>query len=245
MGTPPKPPRADTPVRRSLFRSLALIVSLVSAKVVLSLASVKVVVASQEELFGWPLIGFCALAGGISVWLGPRVGLPGLWDAGISTRKRLLLPALVGVGLGAVNLIVQVFTGGVKALAAAANVPTINVEFPASLLFYSSGAIILETVYRLILIAVPLWLIANVVLRKRGHTPVFWALALLVSALEPLEQMRILTGHVELMVVWGAATYGMNVLEAHLLRAYGFLAPLVCRQAYYLVWHVAGGALGF
>jgi hypothetical protein len=239
------PLRTETPVRRSLFIYLALMVYLVLVKVVVSLASVKVIVASQAELFSWPLIGFVALAGGISVWLGPRVGLPGLWDASISTRKRFLLPVLVGLGLGVVNLTLQAFTGLVQVLTAAANVSSINVAFPASLLFYSGGAIILEALYRLILITLPLWLIANVILRKRGHSQVFWVLALLTSALEPAEQMSFLAGHLGLMLVMGGVAYVMNVFEAHLLRRYGFLAPLVFRLAYYLVWHVVGGAIGF
>lgn len=245
MSTLPNPLSAEIPVRRSLLIYLALMVYLVLVKVVLRLASVKVIVASQEELFSWPLIGVLTLAGGISVWLGPRTGLHGLWDASISTRKRLLLPALVGLGLGVVNLTLQAFTGSAQVLAAAANVSSINVVFPASLLFYSGGAIILETLYRLVLITLPLWLIANVILRKRGQTQVFWILALLTSALEPAEQMTFLAGHLELMLISGVAIYGMNVFEAHLLRRYGFLAPLVFRLALYFVWHIVGGAIGF
>jgi hypothetical protein len=245
MSTPPKPLSAETPLRRSLLIYLVLMVYLILVKIVLSLASVKVIAASQEELFRWPLIGVLVLAGGISVWLGPRMGLPGLWDASISTRKRLLLPAVVGLGLGAVNLALQAFTGYVHVLAAAAHVSSINVAFPASLLFYSAGAIILEAIYRLILITLPLWLIANVILRKRGQTQVFWVLALLTSALEPAAQMTFLAGHLELMLVAGVALYGMNVFEADLLRRYGFLAPLVFRVALYVVWHIVGGAIGF
>jgi hypothetical protein len=173
------------------------------------------------------------------------MGLPGLWDASISTRKRLLLPALVGLGLGIVNLTLQAFTGSAQVMAGAAHVSSINVAFPASLLFYSGGAIILEALYRLVLITLPLWLIANLILRKRGQTQVFWVLALLTSALEPAEQMSFLAGHLELMLVSGIAIYGMNVFEFHLLRRYGFLAPLVFRLALYLVWHIVGGAIGF
>jgi hypothetical protein len=239
------PPRAETPVPRSLFIYLALMVYLVLVKVVVSLASVKVIVASQAELFSWPLIGFLALGGGISVWLGPRVGLPGLWDASISTRKRFLVPILVGLGLGVVNLTLHALTGLAQVLAAAANVSSINVAFPASLLLYSGGAIILEALYRLILITLPLWLIANLILRKRGHAQVFWVLALLTAALEPAEQMTLLAGHLGLMLVMGGVTYVVNVFAAHLLRQCGFLAPLVFRFAYYFVWHVVGGAMGF
>jgi len=244
MSTPPEPRGVETPVRRSLSIYLALMVYLVLVKIVLGLASVKGVMASQEELFGWPLIGFLALAGGISVWLGARTGLPALWDASIPARRRLLFPALVGLGLGAEQQAVQSVTGFVQVVAAAANVSAINVPFPASLLFYSGGAIILEALYRLILITLPFWLVANLILRKRGQARVFWVVALLASALEPATQMSFVGGHVALMLVVGGATYAINVFEAHLLRRCGFLAPLALRLAYYSVWHIVGSAIG-
>jgi hypothetical protein len=245
MSTLPGSLRVETSARRSLLIYLALMVYLVLVKVVLGLASVKGVVAAQDQRFRWPLIGVVAVAGGVSVWLGPRVGLPGLWEPSISTRKRLLLPALVGLGLGVSNLTLQAFTGFVQIMAAAANVSSINVAFPASLWFYSGGAILVETLYRLIPITLPLWLISNVILRKRGQTQVFWVLALLTSALEPAEQISFLAGHPALMLVAGGATYGMNVFEAHLWRRYGFLAPLGLRLAEYFVWHVVGSVIGF
>lgn len=244
MSTRSDRPAAEVPARRSLLVYQALISYLFVVKVVLSLASVEGIAASQDALFSWPLLGVLALAGGISVWLEPRTGLAGFWDPGISTRKRLLLPALVGLGFGAIMLAVQARSGFVQTVAAAAKVSSINVEFPASLLFYSAGAIILESLYRLILITLPLWLISNVILRKRGRNPVFWILALVTSALEPAGQVGFLAGHLDLIVVIGGLTFGVNVFEAHLFRRYGFLAPLAFRLAYYAVWHVVGGALG-
>jgi hypothetical protein len=216
---------------------------LVLVKVVLSVTSVKGVVASQDELFSWQLIGFLTLVGGISVWLGPRVGLPNFWDVDISIRKRLLLSTLVGLGAGAVSLAIQL-GGSARIMAEAAHTSSINVAFPGSLVIYSGGAIILEALYRLILITLPLWLVANVILRKRGQTPVFWVLALLTSALEPLEQMSVLDGHLELIVISGVTTYGINVFEFYLLRRSGWLAPLVFRLALYSVSHIVGSVLG-
>lgn len=227
-----------------MFIYLALMVYLVLVKVVLSLASVKGVVAAQDNIFSWPMIGVLALAGGVSVWLGPRVGLPALWDPNISARRRLLLPALVGLGLGTVTLALQAITGFVQIVAAAANVSSINVAFPRSVLFYSAGAIILEAFYRLVPITLLLWLIANVILRKRGQTPVFWVLALLTSVLEPAAQIPLLAGHLELMLVAGALTFGMNVYQAYLLRRCGFLAPLALRLGHYVVWHIVGSTIG-
>jgi hypothetical protein len=245
MSAPSKSLRAETSARWSLVLYLSLMVYLVWVKVVLELASVEVSVPSQATAFSWPMIGFLALAGGCSVWLGPRTGLPDLWDASISPRKRLLLPAVVGLGLGVVNLTVQAFTGYVQIMTEAANVPSINVPFPESIVFYSGGAIVVESLFRLILITLPLWLIANVILRKRGQAPVFWVLALLTSALEPAGQLGLVAGHLDLMLVMGVAMYGVNIFQAHLFWRLGFLAPLVFRLAYYLVWHIVGSVIGF
>ena len=239
------PPSAVLRQRTSLAIYLALMVYLVLAKIVMELGAVKAVLPSQAAAFSWPVIGFVALAGGISVWLGPLAGLPELWDPRRSARQWLLLPALVGLGLGAVNLIAQGFTGYVQMLAEAANGAVINVPFPWSIVFYSGGAIIVEAFYRLIAITLPLWLIGSVILRKRGHAIVFWCVAALTSLLEPVGQMSIVSGHPELMVIQGTATYGMNVFEALLFWRYGFLAPLVFRLAFYLVWHGLGSAMGY
>jgi len=244
MSTPPKP-LAETSVRRSLAIFLALVAYLILVKTIMNLASVKGIAATQDEAFGWPVIGVVALAGGISVWLGPRVGLPGLWDSDIPTRKRLLLPAVAGLGMGVVTLTLQAFTDFAQIVAAAANVSSINVPFPGSLLFYSGGAIILESVHRLILITLPLWLTANVVLRKRRQIQVFWVLAVLTSAIEPAEQVTFLAGHPGLMLLSGVSTFGINLFEAYVLRRYGFLAPLAFRLAHYAVWHIIGGLIGY
>jgi hypothetical protein len=107
---------AETAGHRSLLIYLGLMGYLVLAKVALGLVTVEFIAASQAEILGWPVIGFIALAGSISVWLWLRMGLPGLWDASVSTRKRWLLPALVGLGLGAANLTLQAFRNGTLAI---------------------------------------------------------------------------------------------------------------------------------
>jgi hypothetical protein len=236
--------RAGTSTRTSLLILLALMACLVLVRFTLELASVDVVVSSQATLFSLPTIGFLAVAGGLCVWLGPRAGLPDLWEPSRSPRKWLLLPAAVGLGLGAVALALHGLIGTARIMAEAANVPTINVPFPESILFYTAGAIIVETLYRLILITVPLWLIGTVILRGRGQATVFWIVALLTSVVEPIGQMSLVAGHPEVMLALGVGMYGMNVFEALLFWRYGFLAPLVFRVAYYLVWHGVASAIG-
>jgi len=245
MTTTVKSLRAEKSTRLSLAIYLALMGYLVLVKVVLELGSVEVIVPAQTALFSWPMIGFLALAGGCAVWLAPRTGLPDLWDPSIPPRKWLLLPAAVGLGLGVLSLVFAAFSGSAQIMAEAANVPSISVPFPESIVFYSGGAIVVEALYRLIPITLTLWLIANVIMRKRGQTTVFWILAVLTSAVEPAGLVGFLAGHPEVILVMVVATFGMNIFEAYLFWRYGLLAPLAFRLAFYLVWHVVGGVIGF
>lgn len=245
MATMVKSLRAEKSTRVSLAIYLALMVYLVLVKVVLELGSVEVIVPAQATFFSWPMIGFLALAGGCAVWLAPRTGLPELWDPSIPPRKRLLLPAVVGLGVGVINLVFAAFSGSAQIMAEAANVSSISVPFPESIVFYSGGAIVVETLYRLIPITLPLWLIANVIMRGRGQTTVFWVLAVVTSTIEPTGLVGFFAGHPELILVMVVAAFGVNIFEAYLFWRYGLLAPLAFRLGYYLVWHVVGGLIGF
>lgn len=238
---------AETSARRSLAIYLALIACLVAVKVIVDLASVEVITPGQATGFSWPMIGFLALAGGCSAWLVPRTGLPGVGDARVSPRRWLLLPAAVGLGLGAVNLAVQAVTGYVRLNPEnSGNAgPSINVPFPESLAFYSGGAIVVESLFRLIPITLLLWLVGNVILRGRAQTPVFWVVAALASVIEPATTVGLFAGSPGLILVVGVGLYGVNLLEALLFRRYGFLAPLTFRLTFYLVWHGVGSAIGF
>lgn len=231
------------PLRTSLVIYLALMAYLAAVKVVIDLTSTDVVTPLQAAVFNWPVIGLLTLAGTGAVWLGPRARIPYLWDPSAPSRKWLLLAVVAGLAVGGFNLAVDAFADHARLLAEALNVPTINVPFPHSLLFYSAGAIVIESLYRLILITVPLWLIATVILRKRGYTPVFWVLAVFTSLFEPADVVTLLSGHFELMLFMAIAAFATNMFEAYLFWRHGLLAPLVFRVAFYFVWHVIGGGV--
>lgn len=235
----------SAPTRRSLAIFLALMAYLVVVKVVLDLIAVQEVLPGQATAFSWPAIGVLTLLGACSVWLAPRAGLPELWDPNRSPRKWLLFPVIVGLGVGGLNLAHAALSGSPKIMAEAANAPAINVPFPESILFYSGGAIVVETLYRLILITLPLWLIATVILRDRGRVAVFWVLAVLTSLIEPFDFVTLLAGHPDLIAVMVVGGFGINLFEAWLFWRHGFLAPLTFRLAYYLVWHIVGSTIGY
>jgi len=96
-----------------------------------------------------------------------------------------------------------------------------------------------EAFYRLVPIPLLLWLISNVVLKKRAQSQVFWILALLTSLIEPLTQdLDLGQFGMLLMASVFLLDYGLNLTQAALFRKYGFLAAIIMRVAYYVVWHI-------
>src|ERR671936_2808966 len=54
----------------------------------------------RSVLFSWPVIVIVGLAGLVGIWFSHRTGFPAAWDARISNRQRLLIPAGIGIGFG-------------------------------------------------------------------------------------------------------------------------------------------------
>ena len=158
------------------------------------------------------------------------------------------MPLTLGVALGAIAIVTDLATGWTKLVAEKMHLPTIHIRFPASALIYTGGAIIVEVIYRLLLVPLLLWLISSVILRGRDEERVFWVLAVLTSFLEPLSQdlREIITGPSRF--AFGcvfAEDYALNLGQAGLFRRYGFLSSiLLLRVFFYLIWHVLWGFLG-
>lgn len=220
----------------SLVTYLALIGGLALARVGLAVWPPKFTNATQATYFGWSAIAILGVLGLAGIWLSLKTGFPEAWAAGISNRQRLLIPALMGAGLGVFAIVQDMLS----------REPNFPIALPASLFVFSGGAVIIEIVYRWLPLPLALWLISSVLLRGRRQDEVFWVLAVLLSMLEPLAQyLALRQAGVAILPVTVAVleAYLGDVWEAYLFRRYGFLAPLALRLAYYLVWHVAGGAL--
>jgi hypothetical protein len=195
---------------------------------------------------GWLVHTLFTLAGLAAIWCMHRTGFPAAWDARIPVARRLLRPALAGVGLGLLAIAIELVTGATKILEAQLGQP-FTVAFPGSLLVYSAGSIVWEAVFLLVPVPLLLWLISNVALRGRGQAPAFWALAALSAAAEPLMQGGMLLGASGGALGPGVAAayvihaYAFNFAAAVSFRRYGLLAAVLVRLAYYLVWHVGYG----
>ena len=194
---------------------------------------------AQASLLGWVPLGIFSGLGLIGVWLSQQTGFPSALDAQVSLRQRLLIPLLIGVGFGLPQVVLDLLTGFTKLIAARHGVTQQYTDFPSMLLIFTAAPIIVEVVYRLFLVPLLLWLISNVLLKKRAQAPIFWMLAVVTSALEPVSQvpdLQVLPA--ALAVVLAVEYFTINLTQAYFFRKQGFLAAILVRVGFYLVWHV-------
>jgi hypothetical protein len=217
---------------------------------------------SQKATFEWSFICILAISGIIGLVLALWTGFPEMWDRHVSTKQRFIIPVLLGVAFGLIEIQADRMTGECRLVVEKLHLQRFHMEFPASLLVYPGGAIIVDVLFRLIpipLVMAAVYLVAWPFLGKwatRENHPafqekVFWAVAILLSWFEPLTQSGVLAplfgkpfrfkGHGDLVAYWLVEGYAFNLLQAYLFRRFGFLACLTMRITMYLVWHVAWG----
>jgi len=126
----------------------------------------------------------------------------------------------------------------------------VHLKLPLSIPFYAYGAILLEIILRLFAITFLVWLFSNVLLRGTWQTQVFWIAAIIAALYEPLPFMRADLASVSglsvaiVLLEWAIQPLFLaNVITGWLFRKYGFLAALVMRLSFYLVWHIIYGGL--
>jgi hypothetical protein len=208
---------------------------------------------SQKGTFAWPFIAILTLGGLLGVWLANLTGFPVMWDVRVNNTKRFILPLILGAGFGIEEIVFDYNSGVSKMVVEQLKIPFFHIAFPASVVIYPGGAIIVETLYRLIPIPLFLLIISNLVLRGRAQEKTFWILAILFSGFEPVTQSGILSlllgretvfkGHESLVAYMMVEGYLFNLVQAWLFRRYGFLASLTTRVSMYLIWHVMWGLM--
>ncbi len=218
---------------------LGLVAYLVLVKIIITFFPATFGSVDQAAVFAWPALSIWAVLGLIGVWFAQKTGFPSAWDARLSNRQRLWFPITIGLAYAGFEVVFDLLTGYSKFELALHHAAKVNIDFPASLWIYPGGAIIVEVVYRLFLIPVLLWLISSLLLKGRGQTQTFWTLAILTSFTEPLTQdLDALPLGVVMLVAVLLKGFGLNFIQATLFRKYGFLAAIVMRVAFYLIWHV-------
>lgn len=244
--------------RRSVFSSsafvwLLLVGYLVLVKLVILPLFPPIAIDAVATIFSWPVILIFSLLGLIGVWLADRTGFMPALDPRVSNRQRYVIPLLAGAGIGAAASLLDLVTKGTQFIAENMGVESFNTDYPLSLFVYTSGTVIVESLFRLFPLPVLLWLISYVVLKKRWQEGTFWVLAVVLSLLEPLFQLigqmtpdvmaNFWPFFVALFLPMLLTNYPMGIAQAYVFRRYGFLASFTLRMGYYIVWHIVYGSL--
>lgn len=191
--------------------------------------------AAQAAVFTWPMLGIVAAVGLGGTWIARRTGrFPEMWDRRVSLVWRLWTPALLGLVLGGVAILVDRATHWTTLAALQMKLPSIHIDAPASYLIYPGGAIIVSILYFLLLVPLFLW-----IFRGRG----FWVIAAVCALIEPCTQDLNMTGGLAMTVAVFAEDYALNLGQVWLFRRAGFVAAVLLRVAFYVVWHMVWPAL--
>jgi len=173
-----------------------------------------------------------------------RSGLRGMWDDNLSARQKLLIPLVVGVLLGLVNISLRRFIPIDAAIATFAKSQgvTISPTLAGAILGYFSGAILINIVYFLILIPPVVYFVSGRLLRGRRQGLVYWSIALPLALWEPLTNPPLpfsleAFGVLGTIVIMAAGTV-FTVGQVWFMRRSGFVALVSVRLGLYAITHV-------
>ncbi len=184
----------------------------------------------------------------IGLILSQKLGFADIWDPKVSTRQRLLIPALVGAGIGIFIILSDLFFSRYFSIG-----PIPHPPFPTSIFGSISAGIGEEIIFRLFFISLWVWLISHVILKKKWQNQVFWIIA-------GISALAFAVGHVpSVMFLFGYKTINdiplallteiillngvVSIFAAYYFRKFGFLAAVGIHFWTDIVWHVIWGVI--
>ena len=186
--------------------------------------------------------------GFIGLKLSQKLGFADIWNSKASIRQRLLIPALVGIGLGVILIIGDAILSRFHELG-----PLPHPPFPLSIVASATAGIGEELIFRLFFISFWVWLISYVILKNRWQNQIFWIIAILSAlafALGHIPSVMILFGWntikeipLALMTEIFLLNGVVSIFAAYYFRKSGFLAPVSIHFWTDVVWHVVWGVL--
>lgn len=242
--TPPvtePPPRENS--LRNYFAYAALIACLVAVHYILALNPLAARSVEQAAVFTWIALGIIGVLGLLGVIFLNLTPIRGFWDADLSFKAKITIPFIVGLVIGAVVVVSDIFTGWSAIMAAQMHLPSIHIAFPLSVPIYFGGAILVTILYFLVLLPFLDWLIAIKLLESKNEPLVFWLLAIPLALIEPVTQ-----GDFPAIFHWGwmavpvaVGDVVLNFSQVVFMRTTGFIAAIAVRMGFYAVWHVLYG----
>jgi hypothetical protein len=164
-----------------------------------------------------------------------KAGLIGPFDSITDTSKRYGLPLFTGFIFGLLDLIVLKFLQHPEPYQ---SLPAFLQPFPYSIFLYSAGAFEVEIYYRLIPITAAM-LLGRCLLNGKYAMQIFWAIAILTSLREPIEQLP--SQNIWFIIYSFVSGFAMNFFQAYYYKEAGFAAAISTRLGHYLVWHILLG----
>jgi hypothetical protein len=230
----------NTQTRNDLICFGLLIVALIIVRYVIVLGPETSMLQSQRSLFSWQAIGIIGLAGLAGVLMLNQTGLRKLWDTGVGTGRKTILPFAAGLLLGAIQSTYDFFTGAGDKIAASMGLEGMHIDFPFSIPIYTGGAIIVSTMYYLVPISLVVFLLSTKILKGKAEGTVFWTVGILIAVFEPLTNPGISVirdvGLVALPLSLSVLVF--NLAAIYSIRKFGFVAAIFLRLGHYAVWHV-------
>lgn len=169
------------------------------------------------------------------LFLLPKANLKFIGGDQLTAKQEIFIPASIGVIFGLLDLLVIEF---ILPHARHTSLPPYTQPFPYSVFLYFSGALEIELFYRMIPIAVVLFLF-NKFKKGKYYNQAFFVIAILTSLREPLEQMP---GGPGWFIVYSLITgFAMNYLQAYFFKTQSFISSLSIRLGHYLIWHILNG----
>ncbi|MCX6709685.1 MAG: CPBP family glutamic-type intramembrane protease [Candidatus Woesearchaeota archaeon] len=207
-----------------------------ASKPIMALASFSIILV----LYGG--LGFIGLK------LSKKLGFAEIWNKNISSKKRFVMPALIGIGLGIFFILADLIFSKFHAFGALPHPP-----FPISLIASATAGIGEEIIFRLFFISFWVWLISYVILKKKCQNQIFWivsvfsAFAFAFGHLPSIMALFNLTSisqvplalMIEIILLNGA----LSLFAASCFRKYGFLAAVGIHFWTDIIWHVIYGIL--
>jgi hypothetical protein len=197
----------------------------------------------QASAFAWPAV-LLALSLAVAGRFAERsLRWPEFPAGSTSARAGLLYAGIAGAVYGVITIAQFAVTRAIHPLADSA---WVHVPLPWSVPFYTYGTLFLEFMLRLGCLTILAWGLYVVLLRRRLPNIIFWSVNVLVSLFEIWPFLARDIQQEDWLSVVATPIQPLflsNVYEGWLLRRYGWLAPIVFRGVFYLLWHVLFGGM--
>jgi len=196
-------------------------------------------------------IGMVIVYGGlglVGLLLSGKIGYAELWDKKVTNKQRLVIPALVGGGLGIFLVLADGVFSKFHSLGQFPHPP-----FPLSLLASATAGIGEEVMFRLFFISFWVWLVSRILLKNRWPDQVFWVVTVfsaLVFAAAHIPAVFMIGGFKSIGEISPAIIVEIFLLNGVVslfcavhFKKYGILAAISIHFWCDVVWHVIWGAL--